>query len=256
MKRKKNNASDRNQTFRRSLEIVTAEGMPFGYVEAYKSLRTNLKFITTADNAKSFVITSALGMESKSNVSINLAITLAEENKKVIVVDGDLRKPVVHRMMSLNPHGKGLSGILTGELRATDAIIHIAEHNIDILPVGAVPPNPTELLSLKRMGDLLQLLREYYDYVIVDAPPISVVTDAAIIGGMVDGALLVVRSEYAPVEMVQLAKKKLEDVHVKIFGVILSRYDPKKGGRQSGYYYSYKGYGYQKKHGYGYGPDT
>ena len=102
------------------------------------------------------------------------------------------------------------------------------------------------------MQNLMHVLREYYDYVIVDAPPVSVVTDAAIIGGMVDGALLVVRSGYAPVEMIQLAKRKLEDVNVKIFGVILARYSPKRVGRQSGYYYSYKGYGYRKKNSHSY----
>ncbi|MBQ6119765.1 MAG: CpsD/CapB family tyrosine-protein kinase [Clostridia bacterium] len=247
---KKKNES--TYTPRRSLELITSENMPFGYVEAYKSLRTNLRFITAADNVKSLVVTSALGMESKSNTSINLAITLAADQKKVIVVDGDLRKPAIHRFLNYSPHGKGLSGILTGEVKVEEAIHHLEQHHIDILPVGTVPPNPTELLSHNRMRALLKALRDYYDYVIVDAPPVSVVTDAAIIGGMVDGALLVVRSGYAPVEMVQLAKKKLEDVNVKIIGVVLSRYDTKKVGRQSGYYYSYKSYGYQRKNGYGY----
>ena len=90
-------------------------------------------------------------------------------------------------------------------------------------------------------------LRKTYDYVIIDTPPISVVTDAAIVGGMVDGALLVVRSDYAPVEIVQLAKKKLEDVNVKIFGIILSRFNAKKANKPSGYYYSYNDYYYGNK---------
>ena len=113
-----------------------------------------------------------------------------------------------------------------------------------MLPVGTVPPNPTELLSTQNMQIVLQVLKENYDYVIIDTPPVSVVTDAAIIGGMVDGAFLVVRSDYAPVEMVQLAKRKLESVHVKIFGIILSRFDAKKTSGQSGYYYSYNDYYY------------
>ena len=106
MKKWKGKKVEHNSSIR-TLEMVTAENMPFGYVEAYKSLRTNLKFITATNEAKSFVVTSALGMESKSNISINLAITLAEEKNKVIVVDGDLRKPVVHQMLSLDSHGKG-----------------------------------------------------------------------------------------------------------------------------------------------------
>lgn len=238
MKRKQK----KKEPSKRLLRLVTAPNMPFGYVEAYKSLRTNLKFITAAGGANSFVITSALSMESKSNVSINLAITLAEENQKVILVDGDLRKPSIHKLLKMRTGGRGLSGVLTGDVELADAIMHLDKYNIDVLPVGAVPPNPTELLSQKRMNILLKFLKKQYDYVIVDAPPISVVTDAAIIGGIVDGALLVVRSDYAPVEMVQLAKKKLEDIDVKIFGVILSRFDAKKAGKRSGYYYSYNNY--------------
>jgi capsular exopolysaccharide synthesis family protein len=237
-------AKPKHLNTKRTLELVTAKNMPFGYVEAYKSIRTNLKFLTATGEANSFVITSALGLESKSNTAINLAITMAEENKKVIVVDGDLRKPIIHRLLNITTNGKGISGVLTGEVELKDALVHLNEFNIDVLPVGAVPPNPSELLSQKRMHDLIGYLKKQYDYVIVDAPPVSVVTDAAIIGGMVDGALLIVRSDYAPVEMVRLAKKKLEDVNVNIFGVILSRYNAKKGGKQSGYYYSYNNYYY------------
>ena len=227
---------------RRKLQLVSDPKMPFGYVEAYKSLRTNLKFINAASNAGSFVVTSALGMESKSNVAVNLAVTLAEENKRFIVVDGDLRKPAVQRMLRLKTEGRGFSAVLTGELAFAEAVVHVEHLGIDVLPAGTLPPNPTELLSQERARALLDFLREYYDYVIVDAPPVSVVTDAAIIGRMVDGALLVVRSDYAPVEMVKLAQKRLEDVQVPILGVILTRFEPKKSGRQSGYYYSYKGY--------------
>lgn len=245
---KKRKSSPKHLNSRRTLELVTAKNMPFGYVEAYKSIRTNLKFLTATGEAKSFVITSALGLESKSNTAINLAITMAEENKKVIVIDGDLRKPIIHRLLNITTNGKGISSVLTGELDYREAIFHLDSFNIDVMPVGAVPPNPSELLSQKRMHDLVNTLKEKYDYVIVDAPPVSVVTDAAIIGGMVDGALLIVRSDYAPVEMVQLAKKKLEDVDVKIFGVILSRFNAKKASRSSGYssgyYYSYNNYYY------------
>ncbi len=227
---------------KRTVQLVTDKDKPFGYVEAYKSIRTNLKFITAASEINSFVLTSALSMESKSNTSINLAATLAEEDKKVILVDCDLRKPAIHRMLKINNHGVGLTNFLSGEMGINKVLVHYEPLNIDILPVGAIPPNPTELLSQQKMRNLLEVLKKHYDYVIVDAPPVSVVTDAAILGGMVDGALLVVRSDYAPLEMVQLAKKKLEDVNVHILGVIMSRFDAKKAGKQSGYYYSYNSY--------------
>lgn len=229
----------------RKLAIVTSKDAPFNYKEAYKSLRTNVKFIAATEDAKSFVITSALQMESKSNIATNLAITLAEENKKVILIDCDFRKPTIHRFAKINSNGEGITDVLLGECGLSEAVYHSSHLNIDILPVGTIPPNPTELLALPKMKAILSAVRKAYDYVIIDTPPVSVVTDAAIIGGMVDGVFLVVRSDFAPVEMVQLAKKKLEDVHVKIFGVILSRFDAKSAGRQSRYYYSYSDYYYK-----------
>lgn len=231
----------------RKLNLVTRKDVPFNYREAYKSLRTNLKFIAATENAKSFVITSALEMESKSNIATNLSITLAEEDKKVILVDCDFRKPTIHKFLKLDTRNHGITNVLMGDCHIKEALYHIDSLHIDILPVGTVPPNPTELLSTEKMKSTLDILRGAYDYVIIDTPPISVVTDAAIVGGMADGALLVVRSDYAPVEIVQLAKKKLEDVNVKILGIILSRFNSKKSNKPSGYYYSNNDYYYENK---------
>ena len=228
----------------RKLTLVTQKNVPFNYREAYKSLRTNVKFIANTEKAKSFVITSALQMESKSNVSINLAITLAEEGKKVALLDCDFRKPTIHRYLKLNTHEHGITNVLMRECTIGEALCRIKPLILDVLPVGTIPPNPTELLATKEMQSLLKALKDNYDYVIIDTPPVCAVTDAAIIGGIADGVFLVVRSDYTPVEMIQLAKKKLEDVHVKIFGIILSRFNAKKTGRQSGYYYSYNDYYY------------
>ncbi len=239
-KKRKRNVNSRA----RKLNFVTQKDAPFNYREAYKSLRTNIKFIAATENAKSFVITSALQMESKSNVATNLSITLAEENKKVILVDCDLRKPTIHKFFNLKTYNHGITNVLMGDCKLQEALYHIESLQIDILPVGTVPPNPTELLSMDKMKAILDILRERYDYVIIDTPPVSVVTDATIVGGMADGVLLVVRSDYAPVEIIELAKQKLEDVNVKIFGIILSRFNAKKTNKLSGYYYSYNDYYY------------
>lgn len=224
--------------------LITNKAAPFNYKEAYKSLRTNIKFISATENAKSFVITSALQEESKSNVSTNLAISLAEEGEKVVLVECDFRKPTIHRFLHMHSGGNGISDVLMGSCSIEEAIDHQKELGIYVLPVGTVPPNPAELMATPQMKLILDTLKKAFDYVIIDTPPVSVVTDAAIVGGLADGAFLVVRSDYAPVEMVQLAKKKLEDVHVKIFGIILTRFDAKKTGHQSGYYYSYNDYYY------------
>ncbi|WP_167850013.1 CpsD/CapB family tyrosine-protein kinase [Galactobacillus timonensis] len=228
----------------RKLMLVTNEKAPFNYREAYKSLRTNLKFIAATENAKSFVITSALQTESKSNVSTNLAITLAEEGKSVVLVDCDFRKPTIHRFLHMHSEGFGITDVLMDTCPIEKAIYHQEDWGIYVLPVGTVPPNPAELISTPKMKSVLDSLKKAFDYVIIDTPPVSVVTDATIVGGIADGVLLVVRSDFAPVEMVQLAKKKLEDVNVKIFGIILTRFDAKRTGHQSGYYYSYNDYYY------------
>lgn len=228
----------------RKLNLVTQKHAPFNYREAYKSLRTNLKFISATEDANSFVITSALQMESKSNIAVNLSITLAEEGKNVILVDCDFRKPILHRFLGLDGANIGITNVLMGDCKVTDAIQPYSEQKLDVLPAGTIPPNPTELLSSEKMKGILNMLKSQYDYVIIDTPPVSVVTDAAIVGGIADGALLVIRSDYAPVEIIELAKKKLEDVDVKIFGIILSRFNIKKTSRPSGYYYSYNDYYY------------
>lgn len=230
---------NKNLNVPRSLNLVTNKKMPFSYVEAYKSLRTNVKFIAATEKANSFVITSAFQMEGKSNVAVNLAITLAEEGKSVVLVDCDLRRPKIHQLFKLNTHGKGITTVLSGESKINEVLFQCDRLSVDVLPVGTIPPNPTELLSSESMAQMIKTLKETYDYVIIDTPPVSVVTDAAIIGSMVDGAFLVVRSDYVAVDTVRTAKKKLDDVHVRTYGVILSMYKIKKSSHKYGYYNDY-----------------
>lgn len=223
----------------RRLQLIASKSMPFHYVEAYKDLRTNLNFISATEDARSFVMTSALPEESKSNVSINLAVALASGDKKVVVVDCDLRKPALHRYLKIGHSNKGLTNILSGEKALEECIFVSRDLNIHVITAGTVPPNPSELLE-KGMPALLQQLKDRFDYVILDAPPVSLVTDAAILGRIADGAILVVRSRYAPRETVKLAKQKLTSVGVKIFGVVLTRFEEKKIHKNSGYAYSYQ----------------
>ena len=208
----------------------------FIYQEAYKSLRTNIRFLSSNEKAKSFVLTSAVQQEGKSSVAINLAITLAEEGKKVVLLDCNFRTPAMHQYIRGFYYGKGLTDVLMETCRINDVLYRINEWQVDLLPAGTIPSNPTELLLSAQMRQVLEILHQKYDYILIDAPSIALFTDAAIIGGMVEGALLVVRSDYTPVNLVQVAKKKLEDVNVKIFGVILSRYAKKSVEEQVAYY--------------------
>lgn len=223
----------------RSLQLVTQQGMPFSYVEAYKSLRTNLHFMTATSGVRSIVVTSTIPEEAKSNVAVNLALTMAESGKNVVVLDCDLRKPVLHKYMKLGHNKRGLSNILSEECTLEEALIKLDQRSVYVLPAGTLPPNPSELLGQTQMKKLLGRLQASFDYVIIDAPPVSVVTDAVILGGMTDGVLFVVRSRFAPAEAVKTAVRKLKEVDVKVLGVVLTRYNPKKALKNSSYAYSY-----------------
>lgn len=242
-RKKKNN--DRSH---RTLQLITDKKMPFGYVEAYKSLRTNLDFMSGSMDVRTLVVTSTVPEESKSNVSVNLAMTLAESGKMVALVDCDLRKPVLHRYLKAGHNVKGVSNILSNQCTLSEALEELKNYKMTFLPAGTPPPNPSEMLSQPQMKAMVDALRAEYDFVIFDAPPVSVVTDAAVIGRYVDGALFVVRSDYAPTDAVRSAIRKLQDAGVKVLGSVLTRYDMKNSLKSSNYAYNYA-YNYSYSYG-------
>lgn len=223
---------------------IKGKDVPFSYVEAYKILRTNLEFTASANGAKSILVTSAIPNESKSTTAINLAIALAESKHKVIVVECDLRKPVFRKYLKIGGKPKGLSSILVADAAPRDCVIALEDLGISVIHAGIIPPNPSELLNTNLMKSLIELLKQYYDYVILDAPPVTVVTDAVVVSKMVDGVLLVVRSKLALTKTVRLAKRRLESVNARILGTVLTRYDTGQLSRRSGYSYSDYEYGY------------
>lgn len=228
----------------RKLLMVGPEA-PFQFVEAYKSLRTNLEFLSASTGCKTILITSSVPEEGKSNVAINLAATLAAGGKKVVLVDGDLRKGSLSRYLHLNRNRPGISNVVANQCTLTDALVRFKNVQFTLLPVGPLPPNPSEMLATPAVEALFKGLREYYDYVIVDTPPVSVVTDAAVMCRFADGAILVVRPGVTTTQGAQLSKKNLEAVHAHILGVVLNGYDAKRAGHKDGYYYSYS-YDYYK----------
>ena len=132
----------------RTLQLITDKGMPFGYVEAYKSLRTNLDFMAGSMDVHTLVITSTVPEESKSNVAVNLAMTMAESGKKVALVDCDLRKPVLHRYLKAGHNVKGVSNVLSNQCTLDEALQELKEMNLTFLPAGTPPPNPSEKSSM------------------------------------------------------------------------------------------------------------
>ena len=225
--------------------LMVGPDAPFQFVDAYKSLRTNLEFLSASSGCKVILITSSVPEEGKSNVAINLATTMAAGGKKVVLVDGDLRKGSLSRYLHLNRNRPGISNVVANQCTLTDALVRFKNVQFTLLPVGPLPPNPSEMLATPAVEALFKGLREYYDYVIVDTPPVSVVTDAAVMCRFADGAILVVRPGVTTTQGAQLSKKNLEAVHAHILGVVLNGYDAKRAGHKDGYYYSYS-YDYYK----------
>ena len=213
--------------------FMVGSDAPFQFTEAYKSLRTNLEFLAATSDCKTILITSSVPGEGKSNVAVNLAI------------DCDMRKSTISRYLHIPRDHIGITNTITGKDRTqlANALVNFKDLGIVVLPVGTIPPNPSELLATKAMENTFEALKQVYDYIIVDTPPVSVVTDAAVLCKYVDGALLVVRPGVTTIEGAQLSKKNLEAVNARVLGVVMNGYDVKKAGKKDGYYYSYS-YGY------------
>ena len=221
-------------TSHRKLYTVGSDA-PFQYVEAYKSLRTNLEFLSTSGNCKTILITSSVPEEGKSNVALNLAMTLTASGNRVVLVDCDLRKATISRYLRIPRNHTGLTNVITskdeGALAA--ALVRVKDSGITVLP------NPTELLSTPMTEKIFASLQKAFDYVIIDTPPVSVVTDAAVLCGIADGVLLVVRPGVTTIQSAQLSKKNLEAVNAHILGVVMNGYNGTQSGRRDGYSYAY-----------------
>lgn len=228
------------------IHTILQKSTPFSYAEAYKNLRTNFEFAASATKAKTILLTSAVPDESKSTTAINLAITLAENHHSVILVECDLRKPGFKRYLKLDRLTKGLTSLLSGNADLKECITNVKSMGISIIHAGMVPPNPAELLNQDSFARLIKELEQEYDYVILDTPPITIVTDAAVVGRVADGALLVIKSKHAQTKTVRLAKKRLEAVGIEILGAVLTEFNVKKSGWKSGYGYLDYEYGSNK----------
>lgn len=227
-------------TSRRKLFTVGSDA-PFQFVEAYKSLRTNLEFLSSAGNCKTILITSSVPEEGKTNVAVNLAMTIAASGKRVVLVDCDLRKATISRYLPIPRNHTGLTNVITSkdEGALATALVRVKDSGITVLTAGTIPPNPAELLSAPMTEKIFASLQKAFDYVIVDTPPVSLVTDAAVLCRMADGVLLVVRPGVTTIQSAQLSKKNLEAVNAHILGVVMNGYNGKQSGRRDGYSYAY-----------------
>ncbi len=215
--------------------------------EAYRILRTNIEFSSTDRKIKVILVTSSGPAEGKTTTAANMAIAMAEANRRVLLIDCDLRKPAIHRMFGL-VNVKGLTNILVEGLEYDD-ITNVTEvENLEIITSGPKPPNPAELLGSQRMKEFLDKVREDYDMVIIDAPPILPVTDAAVLSQYVDGVVLVAGYGLTTFDAAVQAKASLQKVNARILGVVLNGVPAGKQGGYYYYYYYYDEYGRKHRH--------
>lgn len=205
--------------------------LSFSINEAYKSLRTNIQLC--GSDIKTICITSCLPNEGKSNVSFNLARSLAEFGKKVIFIDADLRRSNIIGRYKPDQAVIGLTHYLSGQNKIDDILYETNIDNLDIIFTGPVPPNPAELLGSDIFSDLLEIFRKVYDYIIIDTPPIGSVIDSAIVSQKCDGVVLVIEANSISYKFAQRAIQQLAKTKSKILGAVLNKFD--YNGKQYGY---------------------
>ncbi|WP_299094521.1 CpsD/CapB family tyrosine-protein kinase [uncultured Metabacillus sp.] len=204
--------------------------------EQFRTIRTNIQFSSVDEEVKTIIVTSAGPAEGKSTTTANLAVVFAQQGKKVLMIDADLRKPTVHYTFNKENY-IGLSNVLTKQETLGEAIQTTSQENLFVLTSGPVPPNPSELLGSKGMQSMLAEVKQEFDVIILDSPPVLAVTDAQVLSNLTDGVVLVVSSGKTEVDAAKKAKELLHSAKAKILGVVLNN----KKAQDSQYYYYYGG---------------
>ena len=242
---KRDSRQQENIRIQEARRCILASKSDFFIREAYKTLRTNVTFSLAGEGkSRVVVVTSSLQREGKSTTAVNLALSFAEAGKKVLLVDCDMRRPKLGRLLNLSAPA-GLSNLLLDPSLLEKSIIK-EYSTIDVLLSGDIPPNPSELLGSELMKKLLDQMREKYDCVILDTPPINMVTDAVVLAPQSDGVLFVVRANQSERGAVIHAVEQLEYAQVKLLGFVLNGVELEKTS------YGYGRYRYRKHGYYGY----
>jgi len=203
--------------------------------ESYRGIRTSILFSSAESAPQVLLISSAAPKEGKTITAANLAVVMAQANGKTIILDCDLRRPTMHRLFGISKD-MGVSNLLVGGGSAKEAIIHTRIPNLDIIPCGTIPPNPSEILGSARMLTLLNGLRKLYAHILIDSPPSTAVTDAVVLSKSVDGVVMVVRTGYTAREIVKNGMAQFGAVGAHILGAVLNGVDMRGNGY---YYYQY-----------------
>lgn len=238
------------------------ENTPFAVSEAFKALRTNLFYAAKGERCPVFGITSTFARSGKSLIISNLAVSYAQLEKRVLLIDCDLRNSTVHKIFKAERAG-GMSELLAGADTNLDKYIKkTAYPNLSIITSGGTPPNPAELLASTKMIKFLEFMKGHYDIIFVDLPPIAAVSDALVISEHVTGYIYAVRSGVDDTKALSYALSSMEQTNSRIVGFVMNDVDSKSNGYYGSRYGRYGRYrygrygGYGKKYGYGYGYGT
>lgn len=241
--------------------LVADRRTGFSFIETYKAIRTKIESNSAKTGNKVYLVTSACENEGKTTVSTNIALSLAENGKAVLLIDADLRKPSITKILSLPEEGYGFANVIKEEVGITDAIKLVKAFNLYVLADRKAVSNPAELLSTKNAEEIIQSIRDDFDYIIIDTAPASVVTDASIISGFADAAIIVVREDFSPYSRIRMSVEDIDSNGAEIVGCVFNaetestiktgKYGSKYG--KYGRYGRYGRYGYGKYGNYGYG---
>lgn len=232
----------------RNITINEIKKQNYSIRESFKALRTNFLFCGTEN--KVVLITSCVKNEGKSTVSIELSKSLSLSEKKVLLIDADLRKSMFASKYTTNDGNiLGLSEYLSGQADYEDILFGTQNENLHLIFAGAVPPNPVELLGSQKFANLVKKVREEYDYIIIDAAPLGAVIDASVISTVCDGGILVITANYIGQRFAMDVKEQLQKSGCKVLGAVLNRVPIKSGSYYNRYYKRY--YGKYKRYGYG-----
>lgn len=226
----------RNKTTSRSKRHLIAKKDPKSPItEQYRTIRTNIQYASVDQAIRSIVVTSTAPMEGKSTTTANLAVVFAQQGKKTLLIDADLRKPTAHYTFQL-PNTVGLTSVLTKQVELMDAVYMTDVENLFVLTSGPIPPNPAELLASVSMEYLLKEAYNLYDFILFDTPPVLTVTDAQVLANLADGSILVTSSGTTDRDGAIKAKEILTSAQAKLLGAVLNN---KKADKDAHYYYYY-----------------
>ncbi len=219
--------------------LLMAQERPRSYImEAYRTLRTNIQFFEMDKRNQVILITSAIVGEGKSITAANLASVFAMDGARTLIIDADLRRPMQHKIFN-SPQEPGLTNILTGRLNWSEVLFKPDLDALSLIPSGPIPPNPSELLGARRMDELLTALKESFDIIILDTPPVVGLTDAMVLGQKADGIFILIEVDKTPIKLALQARDSLKMVKANIAGAILNKVPMERDGYGYGYGYNY-----------------